>query len=127
MRVAGHEIALSIDAKLRLASYAHDMISGCALNSAAAKTVWNERLNQPSRLYIHFVKPFENHSGGREMLLISEVLIGFDNDFFIGPEMSRHKGNIISHGKCPGDLALKIMCMPEFLPYLREGQRKNCH
>jgi hypothetical protein len=107
MRVAGHDIALSVDAKLHLASYAHDMMSGCALNSAAAKTVWNEQLNQPSRLYIHFVKPFENRSWGREMLPISEVLIGFDNDFFIGPEMSRHKeGSIISYSKCSGVLAV---------------------
>jgi hypothetical protein len=57
---------------------------------------------------------------------ISEVVVGLEDPSFIGPELSRHGGQVVGHVKCNGLRALALMCRPPVRPHLLARQRANC-
>jgi hypothetical protein len=132
---AGSEVSLAAGSAERLSLSTQTAISRCALNSAEgpemfrdkeANALWDETFNNPSRLFLRFAAAFDNRSWSSKKIPISEVLISFDNDYFVGPVLSRHDGTVVAFFKCFGDDMLEIMCTPELAPYLRDGQKRNC-
>lgn len=109
-----------------------ELIAGCGMNSRDHRDTLRDDpaaawklVEGQSHLYVYFVQPFENTGWWGESLTVSEVLIGFDGEWFIGPELSRHDGVPVLHAKCSGGQALELMCLPA-LATARAGQTQNC-
>ena len=70
-----------------------------------------------------FPTPLRTERGG---LQISEVVVGLQDASFIGPELSRHRDDVVGHVKCDGHRALALMCEPPVRSHLLPGQAGSC-
>jgi len=137
LRLGGKEIALDAAARGRIAVLSREMFSRCGPNTvqhahnfglaaAGVEERW-KRLLEGSRLHVVFAEPFvtESHLGGT--LGVSEALIGLEQqDFFVGPDFSRHGYAVVEHLRCEYLPALELACLPELAPHLPARYRETC-
>jgi hypothetical protein len=124
----GSRISLSEMDESDVARRLEALIVGCGINAVATDdhsgepSEWN-RARAGSHLYVRFPRPLTTRRG---RLAISEVVVGFGDPSFIGPELSMHAGRLIRHGKCDGHRSLALMCAPAVRLHLSPGQAANC-
>ena len=137
LRIGGKDVALSSDAQKRLAGFAREALRRCGPNTTlhpgnfglaafAVEKRWRETL-QGSRLRIRFGAPFvsESHLGGA--LGVSEALIGLEHEqFFVGPDFTRHGDAIAEHLQCGYLPLLELACLAELAPHLPARYRDTC-
>ena len=130
----GQEVELNREEQALLAGRVRHLMSDCWLNSSRHPDRFAERelskewqgIAGGSHLRVQFNEAFESESWNAPPLPVSEVLVGLEDDYFIGPELTRHEGNITAYIKCDGARALDVMCSPPLRPYLTTHQEKNC-
>jgi hypothetical protein len=127
----GRSVPLSDGERLDVARRAEVLIVGCAINSATSPemfsarslgTEWKET-RTGSHLYVRFPRPLRYR---RKDPPISEVVIGFAYPTFIGPELSKHRDQVMGYVKCDGHRSLALMCAPSIRPHLLPGQERAC-
>ena len=58
---------------------------------------------------------------------MSEALIGLEHqEFFVGPDFTRHGGAVAEHLQCGYLPALELACLAELAPYLPARYRETC-
>jgi hypothetical protein len=127
----GVTIPLSVGQQAEIAARVQSLIVGCGMNSVSYPNLFSERvferewqqIRAGSHLYVSFPARLRTTRGA---VPISEVVIGFDDPGFIGPELSRDGDVVVGHVKCDGYRALAIMCAPALRPHLLPGQQTNC-
>src|SRR5207247_2662243 len=111
LRLGGKDLALTSEARVRVAELAREMFSRCGPNTlqhpgnfglAAYGTEkrWASVM-EGSRLRIRFDEPFvsTSHLGGT--LGVSEAVIGLEqHGFFVGPNFTRHGATLVEHLQC---------------------------
>lgn len=137
LRIAGKEVTLSSDAQMRLPAFAREALRRCGPNTAlhpgnfglaafGVEKRWQQTL-EGSRLRIRFTEPFvsESHLGGA--LGVSEAVIGLEHEqFFVGPDFTRHGGAIAEHLQCGYLPLLELACFAELAPHLPVRYRETC-
>ena len=137
LRLGGKEIPLSAALGARLTSLARETLSRCGPNTRQhphnfglaallADQRW-QRVRDGSRLHVVFGTPFDtvSHLGGA--LPVSEVTIGLeDKDFFVGPDFTRHGGQVVEHLQCQYLPSLELACLPELAPHLPARYLETC-
>lgn len=137
VRIGGKDIALPTDAQKRVAAFAREALQRCGPNTSAhpgnfglaafgVEKRWQQTL-QGSRLRIRFAEPFvsESHLGGT--LGVSEAVIGLEHEqFFVGPDFTRHGGAIVEHLQCSYLPLLELACSPELAPHLPARYGETC-
>ena len=137
LRIDGREIALSADVRTRLAGLARETMKQCGPNTrqhphnfggaAMLALPRRERTLETSRLHVVYDRPFQalSHLGGS--LAVSEVTVGLDGkDLFVGPDFTRHGGQVVEHLLCQYLPSLEIACLPELAPHLPPRYRETC-
>jgi hypothetical protein len=138
LRVDGKEIALPHGVAQRLARLAREATSRCGPNprhhphkfgpEAKLASERRARTLQGSRLHVAYRAPFEStsHLGGT--LMVSEVTLGIGGDggLFVGPDFTRHAGQVVEHLQCEYLPSLEIACLPELAPHLPRRYRETC-
>lgn len=127
----GSAITLSEREQSQIARRVETLIVGSAITSVTAPDIFAARalakewqdVRAGSHLYVRFPTALRAERGGVE---ISEVVVGLEDPSFIGPELSRHRDQVVGHVKCDGLRALALMCMPPVRPHLLARQRANC-
>lgn len=127
----GAEIALSAEERAQVAERVRALIVGCAMTSTSYPAIFAgralakewEEVRTRSHLYVRFPDPLKAQRTGVQ---ISEVAIGFEDPRLIGPELTRHGGEVVGHAKCDGQRALALMCAPALRPHLLAGQETTC-
>ncbi len=129
----GERLILARSERALLAEGMRRLVQSCSLNSLDHPEIvsgpdearWKE-IESRSHLYARFDEPFEVPSNSEPTRLVSEVLVGFENPYLIGPELTRHGGTIVAYEKCDGRLSLELMCAGPLNPYLSSEQKSNC-
>jgi hypothetical protein len=136
LRLGGKEVQLAPALQERLAALAREVLRRCGPNTSqhpgnfglAAVGVeqrW-KRVLEGSRLRVLFAEPFvsESHLGGT--LGGSEARIGFEHqEFFVGPDVTRHGGAIAEHLQCGYLPLLELACLAELAPHLPARYRQT--
>lgn len=137
LRLAGKEVPLTPALSERLAALAKERLARCGPNTlqhpgnfglaaAGVDQRWR-RLLEGSRLRVVFAQPFvsESYLGGT--LGVSEALIGLQGeDFFVGPDLTRHGAALAEHLRCEYLPALELACLPGLAPHLPARYRETC-
>ena len=137
LRLGGKDIELSPALAKKLAGFARESLEKCGPNtsrhpgnfglaSLGVEGRWKD-LMDGSRLRVVFAEPFasESHLGGT--LGVSEALIGLEHqEFFVGPDFTRHGGAVAEHLQCGYLPALELACLAELAPYLPASYRATC-
>lgn len=137
LRLGGKDIDLNPELAKKLAVLARETLERCGPNtsrhpgnfglaSLGVEGRWKE-LMEGSRLRVVFAAPFvsESHLGGA--LGVSEALIGLEHqEFFVGPDFTRHGGAVAEHLQCGYLPALELACLPELAPVLPARYRETC-
>jgi hypothetical protein len=137
LRLGGKEVPLSAELRTRLTGLGREILSLCGPNTrhhahnfglaaVLASERW-QRVLEGSRLHVVFDTPFEtvSHLGGT--LTVSEVTIGLeDKDLFVGPDFTRHAGQVVEHLQCQYLPSLELACLPELGPYLPARYKETC-
>ena len=137
LRIDGREIPLSANAETRLADLARETMKLCGPNtrqhahnfagSALRASLRHERTLQTTRLHVVYDRPFQtvSHLGGT--LQVSEVTLGLaGDDLFVGPDFTRHGGQVVEHLQCEYLPSLEIACLPELAAHLPARYRETC-
>jgi hypothetical protein len=137
LRVDGAEVALSAAARTRLAALARETVQLCGPNtrqhphnfgsSAMLAALRRDRTLGTSRLHVVYARPFEtvSHLGGT--LPVSEVTLGLGGEgLFVGPDFTRHGGQVVEHLHCEYLPSLEIACLPELAAHLPARYRETC-
>jgi hypothetical protein len=124
-------VALTPGQRADVARRAASLLTGCAMDSMDSPKVFEGRV--PARewqdaragqhLYVRLASPVSSRHGRRQ---ISEIVVGFGSDTFIGPELSRHGDEVTAYVKCDGHRSLALMCAPAVRPHLSAGQARAC-
>jgi hypothetical protein len=131
LRVQGRSVSLSDEQQSDLSRRVERLITGCSINSVTSPDIfstrsldkeWEENL-AGSRLHLRLSEPLRSRHGGVQ---ISEVLVGLGSPTFIGPELSKHAGQVTGYVKCDGHRSLALMCGPSIRRHLLPGQEKAC-
>ncbi|MEW6688307.1 MAG: hypothetical protein AB1452_04350 [Pseudomonadota bacterium] len=130
-RAQGKAIALTTEERSAIAARIGELMVGCGMNSISSPQIFAGRAlgkewqqaRAGSHLHVRFEKALRSRRGS---LRISEVLIGFDDPGFIGPELTRHGGEIVGHVKCDGHRSLALMCATALQRHLLPGQLRSC-
>jgi hypothetical protein len=137
LRVGGKEVQLSPQLGKQMAGLARAALERCGPNTTqhpgnfglarfGVESRWKELL-EGSRLRVRFAEPFvsESHLGGT--LPVSEALIGLEHqDFFVGPDFTRHGPAIAEHLQCGYLPSLELACHAELEPHLPARYRETC-
>jgi hypothetical protein len=137
LRLGGKDIDLKPELAKKLALLARETLERCGPNtsrhpgnfglaSLGVEGRWKD-LMDGSRLRVVFAAPFasDSHLGGT--LGVSEALIGLEHqEFFVGPDFTRHGGAVAEHLQCGYLPALELACLPELAPYLPARYRETC-
>jgi hypothetical protein len=137
LRVGGKEVALDPAVRERAAGLVRDMLARCGPNTAQhphnfgalaplAAQRWKGTL-EGSRLYVAFKTPFQtvSHLGGT--LQVSEAVVALDDrNYFVGPDFSRHRGQIVEHLQCEYLPALELACLAGIAAHLPPRYREAC-
>lgn len=137
LRIDGREIPLSANVRTRLAHLARETMKLCGPNtrqhphnfggSALLASLRHERVLQATRLHVAYDRPFQtvSHLGGT--LQVSEVTLGLGgDDFFVGPDFTRHGGQVVEHLQCEYLPSLEIACLAELAAHLPARYRETC-
>jgi hypothetical protein len=137
LRLGGKEVPLDVALEGRLAALAREVLRRCGpntrqhpsnfgLGAIGVQQRW-QRLLEGSRLRVRFAAPFvtESHLGGT--LGVSEALIGLEHeDYFVGPDFTRHGDSIVEHLQCEYLPALELACLGGLAPFLPARYRETC-
>lgn len=130
----GQEVELTKAEQGLLAERIRHLMSDCWLNSSNHPDRFSERdlpkewqeMTSGTHIHAQFNEPFQSESWNAPPLPVSEVLVGLEHEYFIGPELTRHEGTVTTYIKCDGQRALDVMCAPPLRAHLTTEQTKNC-
>lgn len=137
LQLGGKPVPLTTALTQRLAGLAREVVQRCGPNTAQhagnfgpfaqfAADRWQRALAR-SRLHVVFGEHFEttSHLGGK--LLVSEALIGLEEEnLFVGPDFTRGNGVVAEHLQCEYLPSLELACTAELAPYLPASYRETC-
>jgi hypothetical protein len=137
LRIDGAEIALPAHAGPRLAELARETLKLCGPNTlqhphnfgaaALLAPLRRERTLATSRLHVVYSRPFDtvSHLGGT--LQVSEVTLGLGGgDLFVGPDFTRHGGQVVEHLHCDYLPSLELACLPDLTDRMPARYRETC-